>query len=186
MNAAKILLIEDDAGITDTLQRVLTEEGHEVVTAQRGDDGLARATREVFNVVITDLKLPGLNGLELVRQLHAAQSRLPIILITAFGTTETAIEAMKLGAYDYLLKPFDISPMLDLVRRAGDSNRLMSEPVVLGGTGCPARRRAGGPKRANAGHIQRNWPRGLETGERPHSRRDGHGQGTDRARPVSA
>ena len=133
MNAAKILLIEDDAGIGDTLQRVLREEGHEIATEQRGDEGLARAARESFNVVITDLKLPGLNGLELVRQLHLAQPRLPIILITAFGTTETAIEAMKFGAYDYLLKPFDISQMLELIRRAGDSNRLMSEPVTMGG-----------------------------------------------------
>jgi nitrogen regulation protein NR(I) len=133
--AAKILLIEDDEGIADTLQRVLLEEGHQVVTEQRGDTGLARAATEVFNVVITDLKLPGLNGLELVRQLHGTQPRLPIILITAFGTTDTAIEAMKLGAYDYLLKPFDISAMIELVRRAADSNRLMSEPVALGEIG---------------------------------------------------
>jgi len=116
--AAKILLIEDDAGITDTLQRVLVEEGHEVAVERRGDDGLARAARDSFNAVITDLRLPGLNGLKLVRQLHAAQPRLPIILITAFGTTETAIEATKFGAYDYLLKPFDMPRLLDLVRRA--------------------------------------------------------------------
>jgi nitrogen regulation protein NR(I) len=134
--AAKILVIEDDDGIADTLQRVLVEEGHDVVTQKRGDEGLARAVTGSFNVVITDLKLPGLNGLEVVRQLHAAQPRLPIILITAFGTTETAIEAMKLGAYEYLLKPFDIAQMIHLVRRAADSNRLMSEPVILGETGA--------------------------------------------------
>jgi DNA-binding response OmpR family regulator len=70
--AARILLIEDDSGITDTLQRVLAAEGHEVAIEKRGDDGLARAIKDPFNLVITDLKLPGLNGLELVRQLHAA------------------------------------------------------------------------------------------------------------------
>jgi nitrogen regulation protein NR(I) len=129
---AKILLIEDDSGITNTLTRVLAEEGHEVTVCKRGDDGLARAAKELFNLVITDLRLPGLDGLELVRQLHAAQPRLPIILVTAFGTTETAIQATKLGAYDYLLKPFNIPEMIDLVRRAANSNRLMSEPVVLG------------------------------------------------------
>lgn len=129
---AKILLIEDDPGITDTLRRVLAEEGHEVVVSKRGDEGLARASQDSFNVVITDLRLPGLDGLELVRQLHAAKPRLPIILVTAFGTTETAIQATKLGAYDYLLKPFNIPAMIELVRRAADSNRLMSEPVVLG------------------------------------------------------
>jgi DNA-binding NtrC family response regulator len=82
--------------------------------------------------------MPGLNGLELVRQLHTAQPRLPIILITAYGTTETAIEATKFGAYDYVLKPFHVPGLLDLVRKATDSNRLMSEPVELGAAN-PAR-----------------------------------------------
>ena len=103
---------------------------------KRGDDGLARAANDPFNVVVTDLKLPGLNGLDLVRQLHAARPRLPIILITAFGTTQTAIEATKFGAYDYLLKPFEIPQLLDLIHRAVNSNRLMSEPVTLGEPGA--------------------------------------------------
>lgn len=130
--AAKVLLIDDDPGIRDTLHSVLTGEGCEVAVEQRGDDGLARASRESFNVVITDLKMPGINGLDMIRQLHAVQPRLPIILITAFGTTQTAIEAIKFGAYDYLLKPFEIPQLLELVRRAVNSNRLMSEPVALG------------------------------------------------------
>ena len=131
---AKILLIEDDPGIRDTLQRVLVEEGHEVAVEERGDTGLQRASRDAFNLIITDLRLPGLGGLELVRQLHGIRPRLPIILITAFGTTETAIEATKLGAYDYVLKPFHVPDLLHLVRKAADSNRLMSEPVSLGET----------------------------------------------------
>ena len=134
--AAKILLIDDDPGIVDTLSRVLTDEGYEVAVEKRGDDGLARAANEIFNVVVTDLKMPGLGGLDLVRQLHAARPRLPIILITAFGTTQTAIEATKFGAYDYLLKPFEIPQLLDLVHRAVNSNRLMSEPVTLGEPGA--------------------------------------------------
>ncbi|HTV42720.1 MAG TPA: sigma-54 dependent transcriptional regulator [Candidatus Sulfotelmatobacter sp.] len=128
----KILLIDDDPGIRDTLQRVLGAEGYETIIEGRADSGLVRAAKEPFNVVITDMKLPGMSGLELVSQLHAAQPRLPIILVTAFGSTQTAIEATKLGAYDYLLKPFNIPHLLDLVRRAVDSNRLMSEPVLLG------------------------------------------------------
>lgn len=129
-----ILLIEDDPGITETLQRILTEEGYQVAVETRGDAGMTRATEEAFHVVITDLRLPGLSGLELVRQLHEAQPRLPIILITAYGTTDTAIEAMKFGAYDYVLKPFDILQMIELVKKAADSNRRMSEPVGLGDT----------------------------------------------------
>ena len=132
----RVLLIEDDPGITETLQRILTEEGHEVVVERRGDEGFARAAQGGLNVVITDLRMPGLNGLELVRQLHASQPRLPIILVTAFGTTETAIEATKFGAYDYLLKPFSVPHLLELVRKAADSNRFMSEPVVWGEPGA--------------------------------------------------
>ncbi len=135
--AAKILLIEDDPGIADTLRRVLAGEGHDVFVERRGDDGLQRASGESFNVVLTDLRLPGLSGLDLVRQLHAAQPRLPIILTTAFGTTETAIEATKMGAYEYLLKPFDMPQLIELVRQAIDSNRLMAEPVSLGEAGAP-------------------------------------------------
>jgi nitrogen regulation protein NR(I) len=131
-DGAKILLIEDDPGIADTLRRVLTAEGHDVTVEKRGDDGLGRATREIFNLVITDLRLPGLSGLQLIAQLRSAQPRLPIILTTAFGSTDTAIEATKIGAYDYLLKPFHMPQLLDLIQKAIRSNRLMSEPVGLG------------------------------------------------------
>src|SRR5438876_11734251 len=117
-DGAKILLVEDDAGIVMTLRRVLAEEGHKVWVEKRGDEGLARAREDAFDIVITDMKLPGLNGLELVQQLHAAQPRLPIILMTAHGTTETAIQATKSGAYDYVLKPFELPEFIELVERA--------------------------------------------------------------------
>src|SRR5260370_40101099 len=78
------------------------------------------------------MKLPGLNGLDLVRELHAAKPRLPLILMTAYGTTDTAIEATKSGAYDYVLKPFNMPELLDLVRKAADSNRVRHEPVTVG------------------------------------------------------
>jgi nitrogen regulation protein NR(I) len=133
---SRILLIEDDAGIAGGLKKELLVEGYEVAVAKRGDDGLAQATAQPFDVVITDLKMPGLSGLELVEQLHAAKPKLPIILMTAFGTTETAIEATKLGAYDYLLKPFDMAELLDLVAKSVACNRLMSEPVEMGESGA--------------------------------------------------
>jgi len=130
---SSILLVEDDPGIVVTLRRLLAEEGHHVEIETRGDAGLQRACNEKFDVVITDMKLPGLNGLNLVRDLHIARPRLPIILITAHGTTETAIEATKSGAYDYLVKPFEIPELIQLVEHAVASSRLMSEPVDLGG-----------------------------------------------------
>jgi nitrogen regulation protein NR(I) len=132
---AKILLVEDDSAIVMTLQRVLTGEGYVVSVEKTGDAGLARALESAVDLVITDLKLPGLNGLELVRELHAARPRLPILMITAHGTTESAIEATQSGAYDYLLKPFEIPELLTLVQNAVAASRLMSEPVELGQAG---------------------------------------------------
>src|SRR5271163_720924 len=132
---AKILLVEDDAAIVATLQRVLAGENYQVVVEKRGDTGLAHAKHTFFDVVITDLKLPGLGGLELVRELHHARPRLPILMMTAHGTTDTAIEATQSGAYDYLVKPFEIPELLALVSQAVAASRLMSEPVQLGADG---------------------------------------------------
>ena len=129
---AKILLIEDDASTAASLKKVLCAEGYEVETASRGDTGLELARQNEYNVVISDLRLPGLGGLDLVAQLHAAKPKQPIILMTAHGTTETAIEATKLGACDYLLKPFEADELLDLVASAVASSRLMSEAVEMG------------------------------------------------------
>ena len=132
---SKILLVEDDSAIVTTLRRVLAGEGYEVAIEQTGDAGLARAQAEDFDVVLTDLRLPGLNGLELVRQLHAARPRLPILMMTAHGTTGTAIEATQSGAYEYFLKPFEIPELLALVGQAVAASRLMSEPVQIGEAG---------------------------------------------------
>ncbi len=132
MTDTRILLIEDDPGIVMTLRRLLTDEGHQVSVESRGDVGLARARENGFDVVVTDWKLPGLSGLDLVRELHVAKPRLPIILITAHGTFETAIEATKSGAFDYLLKPFDLPEFIKLIDKAIASRRLMTEPVELG------------------------------------------------------
>ncbi|HMP84836.1 MAG TPA: sigma-54 dependent transcriptional regulator [Verrucomicrobiota bacterium] len=129
---ARILIIEDDASTAASFEKVLRTEGYTVELAGRGDDGLSRALAGEFTVVITDFKLPGLTGLEIVARLHAAKPKQPIILMTAHGTTETAIEATKQGACDYLLKPFEADELLDLVASAAASSRLMSEPVEMG------------------------------------------------------
>ncbi len=129
---AKILLVEDDPAIAATLSRILLEEGYQIVTETTGETGLARARDGSFDIVITDLKLPGLSGLQLVRQLHPEQPRLPILMMTAHGTTETAIEAIQSGAFDYVLKPFEMPELLNLVQRAVTASRLMSEPVLFG------------------------------------------------------
>ena len=136
---AKILLVEDDSAIVVTLSRVLADEGYDVSVEKRGDLGLERAKNETFDVVITDLRLPGISGLELVQALHVARPRLPIILMTAHGTTETAIEATQSGAYDYLVKPFEIPELLGLLEQAVTASKLMTEPVQIGATVPTAR-----------------------------------------------
>ncbi|HXP62421.1 MAG TPA: sigma-54 dependent transcriptional regulator [Dongiaceae bacterium] len=128
----RILLVEDDPGAASALQKVLQAEGYTVDLAERGDDGLAEARSGSFDLVLTDLKLPGLSGLELAAQLRAHKPKLPIIVMTAHGTTDTAIEATKLGAYEYLVKPFEAEDLLDVVAAAVAHSRLMSEPIEMG------------------------------------------------------
>jgi len=137
--AAHILLIEDDASLATNLHDVLVEDGFTVTVCNRGDEGLRRANSDECDVVLTDLRLPGLGGLELVKQLHETQPRLPVVLMTAHGTIETAIEATKLGAYDYLQKPFEMRDLISLLRRAVDASRLMREPVALPNTSVESR-----------------------------------------------
>jgi nitrogen regulation protein NR(I) len=129
--APRILLIEDDASLAANLSDVLREDGFEVTVSNRGDEGLRLSNHDQYDVILTDLRLPGLGGLELVRQLHDTQPRLPVVLMTAHGTIETAIEATKLGAYDYLQKPFEMPALILVLNRAVDAGRLMREPIAL-------------------------------------------------------
>ena len=127
-----ILVVEDDPGAAESLQHVLEEEGYTVIAAHTGEEGLALVGKERCDLVLTDLKLPGLSGLDLVKRLHTARVRLPIILMTAHGTTEVAIEATRHGAFDYLLKPFEMPAMLDAIQKALAASRLMFQPIEIG------------------------------------------------------
>jgi nitrogen regulation protein NR(I) len=129
---AVILLVEDDSSLAESLRRVVEDEGHEVLLASRGEQGFAMATSQRCDIVLTDLKLPGLSGLDLVKRLHTAKPRLPIILMTAHGTTEVAIEATRHGAYDYILKPFEMPDLLETIDKALASSRLTAQAVEIG------------------------------------------------------
>src|SRR5689334_443007 len=127
-----ILLIEDDQGTASALEKVLRADGYTVNVSPPGADGLAQARNQSYDLVITDLKLPGLTGLDLIAELHSAKPKLPIIMMTAHRTAETGIEAMKLGACDYLVKPFEADELLALTASAVGSSRLISEPIEIG------------------------------------------------------
>jgi DNA-binding NtrC family response regulator len=135
---SKILIIEDDTNLASSLKRLIELEGYDVQTVADPVRGLATAAITDFDVVITDLQFSNsagaelAGGLKLIRELNTAKPHLPIILMTAHHSTDVAIEATKLGAYDYLTKPFDPQTLLDLVEKAVESRRLMSEPVELG------------------------------------------------------
>ena len=126
-----ILIVDNDEGLVHFLTRLLIKQGHEVATAGDGPAALERLAQQSFDLVLLDYKMPGLNGLETLAEIKKAQLKTPVIIMTAYGTTETAIEAMKQGAYDYLLKPFDTEELKRIVADAMEVNRLMKEVVSL-------------------------------------------------------
>ncbi len=140
---AKILLIDNDESVASSLKNVLEKEGYTVAMAITAEQGLACAQQEDFDAVLTDLQMPGpadmekRQGLEIIKQLHAAKPQLPVILMTGHHTTESAIEATKCGAYDYILKPIDLTDLLEMISEAVTSSRLMSEPVEMGEAAGP-------------------------------------------------
>ena len=114
-----ILIIDDDDQLRTSFQRLLNEEGYSVDGAPSGEVGLNRIKSKIPDLVILDMRLPGMNGLETYKHINTIESKLPVVIMTAFGTTETAIEATKMGAFDYILKPFDIPDMLILIKLSG-------------------------------------------------------------------
>ncbi len=127
----EILLVEDDFSLAGSLERVLSLAGYGVTVAACGEVGRERASENRFAAVLTDFKLPGLSGLELVKQVHATNRRVPIILMTAHGTAELAIEAIKWGAYDYLLKPFEMPALLAMIEDAVAHSALSSDRIEI-------------------------------------------------------
>ena len=117
----RVLVAEDDQQMVDLLQRVLGEEGYQVTAVRDGAQALAKLEEQPsFDLVLTDLRMPGLDGMELLRRAMARQLRQPVILMTAFGTIDSAVQAMREGAYYYLAKPVHIEDLLEIVGSAAD------------------------------------------------------------------
>ncbi|QTA89051.1 sigma-54-dependent transcriptional regulator [Desulfonema magnum] len=126
-----ILIIDDDDQLRKSFHKLLTEEGYSVESAASGESGLDVIGKKILDMVILDVRLPGMNGLETFRAIHEIEPKLPVIIMTAYGTTETAIEATKMGAFDYILKPFDIPDMLIVIKQALEAGRFMRSPVDM-------------------------------------------------------
>ncbi len=127
----KILVVDDDPQLRQSFEKLLTEEGHTVQTAANGEFGLAMVRESPPDLVVMDVRLPGMNGLEASRAMRKVEPKLPIIIMTAYGSTETAIEATKEGAFDYVLKPFNIPDILVLIKDALEAGRLMRSQVEM-------------------------------------------------------
>ncbi len=125
----KLLLIDDEADVQYSFRRIFASPELEVTTASSGEEGLRLLPRLKPDLVIMDIRMEGIGGLEALRRMRQLDGRQLIILMTAHGTTQTAIEAMKLGAYDYLLKPFDVPRLKETVARALKAARDMREVV---------------------------------------------------------
>jgi two-component system nitrogen regulation response regulator GlnG len=126
-----LLIVDDEPSILHAFRRAFARASVEVLTAESAKEGLALADSRKPDVVILDIQLPDLTGLEALRRLREKDARRPVIFITGNSTTDTAIEAMKLGAYEYLLKPLDLALLRQVVERALAISRLMQSPVVM-------------------------------------------------------
>jgi two-component system, NtrC family, response regulator AtoC len=126
-----ILIVEDEPKMLRLLELNLSEEGYAIFTAQDADAGLKILRREKIDLVLTDLKLPGTGGLEFLQSAKRSNSNLPVVVMTAYGTVETAVEAMKAGAGDYVLKPFSIDEIKLIIRRELEARRLREENQSL-------------------------------------------------------
>ena len=126
-----VLIIDDDDQLRKSFQKLLTEEGYSVESAASGESGLKQIHKKIPDLVILDMRLPGMDGLQTFKTIHDIDPKLPVIIMTAFGTTETAIEATKMGAFDYVLKPFDIPDMLATIKQALEAGRFMRQPVDM-------------------------------------------------------
>lgn len=128
---AKLLVIDDEVNLLYSLEVGLRTAEIQVVTASSGREAIQRARFEHPDVVVLDVRLPDMNGLEVFDALREFDSRMPVIIFTAFAATETAIEAMKRGAFEYLLKPVDLHQLQEVVERALELRRMQNVPTVF-------------------------------------------------------
>jgi two-component system, NtrC family, nitrogen regulation response regulator NtrX len=128
---SNILIIDDEKAIRKTLSEILSYEGYKIEEAGDGEEGLRRFKEKSYDVVLCDIKMPKLDGIEFLDKAREANPDVPVIMISGHGTIETAVEAVKKGAYDYIAKPPDLNRLLITIRNAMDKTNLVAEAKVL-------------------------------------------------------
>ncbi len=127
----RILIVDDEKRQRDILQMILESEGYETTAAANGRHALQAVANEAFDVVLTDLKMPDLTGIDVLQELMKSQPSSCVILMTAHGSIDTAVEAMRKGAFDYLTKPLEKDELLMVLRRALERTQLVRENKML-------------------------------------------------------
>lgn len=126
-----MLVVEDEAFQREMLRDLLTREGHRVTEAESGEKALQLLESSLFDLILLDFRMPGMNGLELLRQIKRINPEIEVVIMTAYGTIETAVEAMKAGARDYLTKPIDFEELCILIERVAEHRTLVRENRML-------------------------------------------------------
>jgi two-component system response regulator PilR (NtrC family) len=127
----RVLIVDDEKSMREFLSIVLNKEGYTVTVASHGPEALSLIDKEIYDLVISDIKMPGLSGLDLLKAVKAVSPSTVVLMMTAFASTETAVEAMREGAYDYLTKPFKIDEVKLLVKNALERKQLQDENTRL-------------------------------------------------------
>lgn len=127
----RILVIDDEKSIRNTLKEILSYEGYEVTEAQDGSEGLKLAEKEKFDIILSDIKMPKMDGIEVLEKLQELSPETPVVMISGHGNIETAVEAIRKGAFDYISKPLDLNRMLVTIRNAMDRSSLVKETKSL-------------------------------------------------------
>ena len=128
---AKVLIIDDEKAIRRSIREILEFEKYEIEEAEDGAQGLEMALKNNYDIVLSDIKMPKLDGIELLQKLIDAKCESALIIMSGHGNIETAVDAVKKGAYDYLAKPIDLNRLLVTMRNAMQKNTLVEETKVL-------------------------------------------------------
>ncbi len=127
----KILVVDDEQSLCDVLSIMLKRAGYVVTSATDGEDAVELLQKEIFDLVITDLRMPKVDGMEILKAVKSASPETVVLIITAFASADSAVEAMKQGAYDYLTKPFQVDEVQLIIRNALEKRRLTTENMLL-------------------------------------------------------
>ncbi len=131
MMKEKILVVEDEKGMNEVLTILLSTEGYSVVSAYNAEEAFQHLDKDIFDLVITDIRMPGASGFDILKRVKGTSPTTMVIMITAYGTHEDTIEAMKMGAYDYIQKPFKVDEIKIIVQRALEKRALQKEIQIL-------------------------------------------------------